>query len=187
MAGQDLALEPVGDDDEDSFGPIAYLSNPEDEPGRMLEHEQSERLRSEGLERALGQPRSAQPPDHRGALAARAGYRSRCTTWPTNSVYPPSASARSKAQAMKKMRSLIPALLEHLDVPTNNAAFGRRFRFCANLNVSAALLVAEARLTLRTTSAAARCRARTRPRPARSSHSKRSRPCRVEHVASRTK
>ena len=27
LGGQDVSLEPVGDDDEDSFGPIAYLSN----------------------------------------------------------------------------------------------------------------------------------------------------------------
>jgi RNA polymerase sigma-32 factor len=50
----------VGDDDEDSFGPISYLTNPDEEPGRILEHEQNERLRTQGLERALANldPRS---------------------------------------------------------------------------------------------------------------------------------
>ena len=55
LSGQDLALEPVGEDDEDGYGPIAYLSNPDDEPGGILEHEETERLRSEGLGRALDQ------------------------------------------------------------------------------------------------------------------------------------
>ena len=53
LTGQDVALEPHGEDDEDSFAPIAYLSNPDLEPGRILEHDETERLREEGLERAL--------------------------------------------------------------------------------------------------------------------------------------
>ncbi len=60
LAGQDISLEPVGEDEEDAFGPISYLSNPEEEPGRILEHEESERLRTQGLEQALANldPRS---------------------------------------------------------------------------------------------------------------------------------
>jgi RNA polymerase sigma-32 factor len=60
LTGQDVALDPMGDDDEEGFGPISYLSDPEMEPGRILEHDESERLRSEGLRRALGglDPRS---------------------------------------------------------------------------------------------------------------------------------
>ena len=53
LTGQDVALEPHGDDDEDAYAPIAYLSNPDLEPGRLLELDESERLREEGLERAL--------------------------------------------------------------------------------------------------------------------------------------
>jgi RNA polymerase sigma-32 factor len=53
LTGQDVALEPHGDDDEDAYAPIAYLSNPDLEPGRLLELDESERLRQEGLERAL--------------------------------------------------------------------------------------------------------------------------------------
>ena len=53
LGGGDVALEPSPDDDEESFGPIAYLSNPDDEPGSILEHAQTETLRSEGLARAL--------------------------------------------------------------------------------------------------------------------------------------
>ena len=53
LGGQDVSLEPLGEDDEDSFGPISYLSNPEEEPGRILEHEESERLQAQGLAHAL--------------------------------------------------------------------------------------------------------------------------------------
>ena len=53
LSGQDVALEPAGDDDEDGFAPIAYLAAEDAEPGRILEHEETARLRSAGLARAL--------------------------------------------------------------------------------------------------------------------------------------
>jgi RNA polymerase sigma-32 factor len=53
LSGQDVALEPAGDDDEDAFGPIAYLPAENAEPSRLLEHEETARLRSRGLEKAL--------------------------------------------------------------------------------------------------------------------------------------
>jgi RNA polymerase sigma-32 factor len=53
LGGQDVALEPSLEDDEDSYSPIAYLTNAEDEPGRILEQEQIEQLRTEGLSRAI--------------------------------------------------------------------------------------------------------------------------------------
>ncbi len=52
LAGQDVALEPAHDDDE-AFAPIQYLSDPEVEPSRIVEAEQIERRRSEGLAQAL--------------------------------------------------------------------------------------------------------------------------------------
>jgi RNA polymerase sigma-32 factor len=60
LTGRDIALEPAGDDEEDAFAPISYLEAEDAEPGRILEHEQTARLRGEGLERALAQldPRS---------------------------------------------------------------------------------------------------------------------------------
>jgi len=60
LTGKDIALEPAGDDDEEAFSPISYLVAENAEPGRILEHEESERLRGEGLERALSSldPRS---------------------------------------------------------------------------------------------------------------------------------
>jgi RNA polymerase sigma-32 factor len=53
LSGQDVPLEPGGDDDEEAFGPIAYLPAENAEPSRLLEHEETARLRSRGLERAL--------------------------------------------------------------------------------------------------------------------------------------
>jgi RNA polymerase sigma-32 factor len=67
MGGHDIALEPLSEDDEDSFSPIAYLTNAEDEPGLVLEHEQSERARSKGLESAL----TALDPRSRRIIEAR--------------------------------------------------------------------------------------------------------------------
>jgi len=53
LTGRDIALEPAGDDDEEAFAPISYLVAEDAEPGRILEHEETARLRGEGLERAL--------------------------------------------------------------------------------------------------------------------------------------
>jgi RNA polymerase sigma-32 factor len=53
LGGQDIALEPAGADDEESYAPIAYLAAEDAEPGRLIEHEQTERLRGEGLEKAI--------------------------------------------------------------------------------------------------------------------------------------
>ena len=53
LGGQDIALEPLGDDDDDAYAPIAYLAAEDAEPGRLLEHQQTARLRGEGLEKAL--------------------------------------------------------------------------------------------------------------------------------------
>ena len=60
LAGQDIALEPSSDDEEEAYAPIAYLSDPENEPSKELEDGQMERVRAEGLGRALAQldPRS---------------------------------------------------------------------------------------------------------------------------------
>jgi RNA polymerase sigma-32 factor len=53
MGGHDIALEPLSDDEEENFSPIAYLTDATAEPAEALEHEQSERARSKGLESAL--------------------------------------------------------------------------------------------------------------------------------------
>jgi RNA polymerase sigma-32 factor len=54
LSGQEIALEPPADDEEDAYAPIAYLaSDPEAEPSKVLEADESRRLQSEGLKAAL--------------------------------------------------------------------------------------------------------------------------------------
>src|SRR5262245_34342329 len=52
LAGHELAFEPE-QEDEEGFAPVHYLADEQSEPTRVLEAEQSERLRAEGLVRAL--------------------------------------------------------------------------------------------------------------------------------------
>ena len=60
LGGQDLALEPAGDDEREQFAPISYLAADHATPDVVLEVEQTARLRSVGLEKALASldPRS---------------------------------------------------------------------------------------------------------------------------------
>ena len=52
LSGQDIALE-ANDDDDESYAPIAYLSDPDKEPSLVLEAEESERDGTQGLKTAL--------------------------------------------------------------------------------------------------------------------------------------
>jgi len=108
LGGQDISLEPVGEDEEDAFGPISYLSNPEQEPGRILEHEQNERLRTQGLKQALAylDPRS------RRIIEARwLRETDTATLHELADEFGVSAERirQIEAQAMKKMRAMIQA------------------------------------------------------------------------------
>lgn len=60
LGGQDMALEPAGDDEREQFAPIAYLAAENADPGTMLEAEQTAHSLSAGLEKALARldPRS---------------------------------------------------------------------------------------------------------------------------------
>jgi RNA polymerase sigma-32 factor len=60
LSGQELALEPAVDDDEDTYAPIAYLADPQEEPSALVEADQAARLRTNGLAAALAllDPRS---------------------------------------------------------------------------------------------------------------------------------
>jgi RNA polymerase sigma-32 factor len=108
LGGQDISLEPVGEDDEDSFGPIAYLSNHDDEPRGILEREESERVRSEGLERALD---SLDPRSRRIIEARWLREQDTLTLHDLAAEFGVSAERirQIEAQAMKKMKALIPA------------------------------------------------------------------------------
>jgi RNA polymerase sigma-32 factor len=68
LSGQDVALEPVGEDDEDNaFAPIAYLAAEAAEPGVLIEQAQTSQRRAAGLEQAL----SALDPRSRRIIQAR--------------------------------------------------------------------------------------------------------------------
>jgi RNA polymerase sigma-32 factor len=55
LTGRDIALEASADDEDDGkFAPIAYLSSETQEPTKVLEAQQYDRLQTEGLESALG-------------------------------------------------------------------------------------------------------------------------------------
>lgn len=60
LSGRDIALEAPTDDEDDKFAPIAYLSSDMQEPTKVLESQQFDRLQTEGLSNALGKldPRS---------------------------------------------------------------------------------------------------------------------------------
>ncbi len=51
--GQDVALEPINDDGEDSYSPLAYLTDTEAEPSKILARAEYEHLSSTGLVEAL--------------------------------------------------------------------------------------------------------------------------------------
>lgn len=53
LSGHDMALDAPSDDDDDKFAPIAFLKTESEEPTRVLETRQFDRLQSEGLESAL--------------------------------------------------------------------------------------------------------------------------------------
>ena len=61
IAGGDVTFEaPADASEEQTFAPFAYLTDADDEPSRLLEDQEIETKRSEGLEQALSEldPRS---------------------------------------------------------------------------------------------------------------------------------
>ena len=100
LTGQDLALEPHGDDDE-TYAPIAYLADPQEEPSKVIEAEESSRLRSKGLAGALA---TLDPRSRRIIEARWLGRRTRrrCTSWPPSSRSRPSASGRSRRRRCRR-------------------------------------------------------------------------------------
>ena len=53
LSGHDLSIDPLVDDGEDNYSPLAYLASPAENPAQVLEREQTERLRHTGLATAL--------------------------------------------------------------------------------------------------------------------------------------
>lgn len=59
FSGRDISLEPLSEDEDEAYSPIAYLTDGS-EPSQLLETKQTNRLHGEGLEQALASldPRS---------------------------------------------------------------------------------------------------------------------------------
>lgn len=53
LGGRDVALEPLGDEDEEAYAPISYLTDADAEPSRLIEDKQTAQLKGHGLEKAL--------------------------------------------------------------------------------------------------------------------------------------
>ena len=53
LSGQEMSLEPANDDDDSRLAPISYLADGSPEPSELLEWEQDEALRVQGLRAAL--------------------------------------------------------------------------------------------------------------------------------------
>jgi RNA polymerase sigma-32 factor len=53
MSGHDVSIDPMVDDGEEGYSPLAYLASPDENPAQQLEREQTERQRHSGLVAAL--------------------------------------------------------------------------------------------------------------------------------------
>ncbi|HKO88610.1 MAG TPA: RNA polymerase sigma factor RpoH [Burkholderiales bacterium] len=108
MTGQDIGLEPSSDDEEESFAPIAYLTDPDNEPSLVIENEEHERLRSEGLGTAL---QSLDPRSRRIIEARWLREKDAATLHDLAAEFKVSAERirQIEVKAMQKMRGLIGA------------------------------------------------------------------------------
>ena len=108
LSGQELALEPSVDDDEDTYAPIAYLADPRDEPSGLVEAAETERLRADGLAAALA---SLDPRSRRIIEARWLRETDTATLHDLAAEFNVSAERirQIEAKAMQKMRGLIGA------------------------------------------------------------------------------
>ena len=53
MGGRDIAMDPLTDEEDETFAPVSYLASTDEDPSLILEHEEGERNRAEGLANAL--------------------------------------------------------------------------------------------------------------------------------------
>src|SRR5512134_2459856 len=108
LSGQELALEPSVDDDEDTYAPIAYLADPREEPSALAEAAQTERLRADGLAAALA---SLDPRSRRIIEARWLREQDTATLHDLAAEFKVSAERirQIEAKAMQKMRGAISA------------------------------------------------------------------------------
>jgi len=108
MSGHDVSIDPIVDDGEESYGPLAYLASPDENPAQLLERKQTEGLRHTGLASAL------KDLDDRSRHIIKARWLTEgesSTLHELAAEYGVSAERirQIEARALQKMRALIPA------------------------------------------------------------------------------
>ena len=108
LSGHDVSIDPAIEDGEDGYSPLAYLASPDENPAQLIEREQTERLRHEGLTTAL------ENLDERSRRIIEARWLTEdeaATLHELAAEYGVSAERirQIEARALKKMRALIPA------------------------------------------------------------------------------
>jgi RNA polymerase sigma-32 factor len=107
LSGQELAFEGDRDDDE-AYAPVHYLADEAEEPYRVLEAEESERVRSAGLQKALA---TLDPRSRRIVEARWLREKDAATLHDLAAEFKVSAERirQIEAKALDKMRRLLPA------------------------------------------------------------------------------
>jgi len=107
LAGQEVAFEGERDDDE-AYAPVHYLADEAEEPYRVLEAEESERVRAEGLQQALA---TLDPRSRRIVEARWLREKDTATLHDLAAEFKVSAERirQIEAKALDKMRKLLPA------------------------------------------------------------------------------
>jgi RNA polymerase sigma-32 factor len=108
MSGHDISIDPTVDDGEESYSPLTYLASPDENPAQLLEREQTERVRHEGLSTAL------ENLDERSRRIIKARWLTEgeaSTLHELAAEYGVSAERirQIEARALQKMRAVIPA------------------------------------------------------------------------------
>jgi RNA polymerase sigma-32 factor len=106
LSGREMAFE--ADEDDEGYAPVYYLADPGADPSAQLEAEQSERVRHEGVARAL----AALDPRSRRIVEARwLREKDSATLHDLADEFGVSAERirQIEAKAMLKMRKLLPA------------------------------------------------------------------------------
>ena len=108
MSGHDVSIDPMMDDGEEGYSPLAYLASPDENPAQQFERKQTERLRHTGLTTAL------ENLDERSRHIIKARWLTEgeaATLHELAAQYGVSAERirQIEARALQKMRAVIPA------------------------------------------------------------------------------
>jgi RNA polymerase sigma-32 factor len=108
LSGHDVSIDPMVDDGEEGYNPLAHLASPDENPAQLLERKQTERLHHSGLATAL------ENLDERSRRIIEARWLSEGATATLHELaaeYGVSAERirQIEARALQKMRAAIPA------------------------------------------------------------------------------